>query len=106
MFQVRVTGSRGLTTWVAAVVTAWSVTGAGAAPAPAAPPAPVGASGLTAAERSRRLEQRDRSRKEAVRLANAGDLGGAVAEAEKALVIERAVLGGSHEDVDGSMRFL
>jgi len=54
---------------------------------------------LSEAERARRLEERNRIVEEFNRLAQVGDVNGALAELGKKLAIEREVLGEGHEDV-------
>ena len=67
------------------------------------PPGPVSAPRLSEAERARQLEERDRIRAEAIKLAQAGKLDEAVAAAVKELAVTREVLGELHEDVVGSL---
>ena len=71
-----------------------------AALGPAAPPK------LSEAERARRLEERDRLRSEAMKLANAGKLDEAVAAVLKELAVSRGVRGGLHDDVVTSLESL
>jgi CHAT domain-containing protein/Tfp pilus assembly protein PilF len=57
-------------------------------------------------ERQERLKERDRLRAETQRLRQQGKLAEAVAAVEKALAIERAVLGKTHADVADSLELL
>jgi tetratricopeptide (TPR) repeat protein len=61
---------------------------------------------LSKAERDLRLQERNRHRATAVRLANSGKLDDAVREAEAALAIEREQSGKLNEDVAESLGFL
>jgi hypothetical protein len=61
---------------------------------------------LSDSERVQRLQQIDRHKTEAVRLANSGQLDDAVREAEAALAVERQVLGKPSEGVAELLDFL
>ena len=77
-------------------------------PAVAQQPRPAGESPakLTDAERARRLQERDRYRNEALRLANSGRWDDAIREAEASLAIERKQSGNFSDDVAESLAFL
>ena len=99
MIPSRLVGPRILRVRLLTALGSLAILGGPTAWAQAQPTGTLPTPSLSEAERTPRLQERDRHRNEAIRLANSGKLDGAIQEAEAALAIECQVRGEFSEDV-------
>ena len=106
MLPSRLLGPRILRVPFVTVLVISAALGASTAWAQGQPSGRVAAPRLSKAERARRIQKRDQIRAEKFKLANAGKLDEAVTATMQELAVTRSVLGGLHEDLVDSLKFL
>jgi tetratricopeptide (TPR) repeat protein/CHAT domain-containing protein len=106
MTQSRLFRPRNLVVALATALATIALPGISTAPAQGQPPAPTSARELSEGERTRRIQERDRLRAEAIKLAQASKLDEAVLPLEKVLALTRQLRGELHEEVVGSLEMM